>query len=206
MDPATVALDNRDPSQRINFTALSKSSEVSRTTLRARYNGRNSAKQRAELQQYLTPQEENALADYALRMDRRGHPLTGNSCRAIAYQIRLRRLSPFQIAPEDSDIRPPCKSWVQKFLRRCPKVKPVRQRVIPMERADSQIYDKIVEWFSVIAEVMASPEILPENIYNMDETGVLLGMLNSIIVLVSRNELKTYRGRGVNRTSITAIS
>jgi DDE superfamily endonuclease len=41
--------------------------------------------------------------------------------------------------------------------------------------------------------------------YNIDETGVLLSILNSLKVLVGKNELKTYRGAGVKRTLITAI-
>ncbi len=44
MDPATEALYNRYHSQPINFIALAKSSKVSRTTMRARYHGRNSDK------------------------------------------------------------------------------------------------------------------------------------------------------------------
>jgi hypothetical protein len=39
----------------------------------------------------------------------------------------------------------------------------------------------------------------------MDETGVLLSVLNSLKVLVGRHELKTHRGAGVKRTLITAI-
>jgi hypothetical protein len=68
MDPATVALDSRDPSQKINFTVLARLSKVPRTIVRARYNGHKSAKQRAESQQYSDGEEEAALADYAFRM------------------------------------------------------------------------------------------------------------------------------------------
>ena len=38
-----------------------------------------------------------------------------------------------------------------------------------------------------------------------DETGVLLSSLKSLKVLVSREELRNYRGAGVQRTLITAI-
>lgn len=34
------------------------------------------------------------------------------------------------------------------------------------------IYDKVVEWFNVISEVLEDPTILHENVYNMNETGV----------------------------------
>jgi hypothetical protein len=57
----------------------------------------------------------------------------------------------------------------------------------------------------VIEKELASPLILAENIYNIDETGVLLSVLNSLKVLVDKNELRNYRGAGVKRTLITAI-
>ena len=41
-----------------------------------------------------------------------------------------------------------------------------------------------------IRKVLEEPAILPENVYNMDETGVILSMLGSVKVLVSRDVLK----------------
>jgi hypothetical protein len=73
------------------------------------------------------------------------------------------------------------------------------------QRYDHHIHEKVVEWFSVIGKELASPIILLENTYNMDETGVLLSILNSLKVLVGKNELKTYRGAGVKCMLITAI-
>ena len=57
----------------------------------------------------------------------------------------------------------------------------------------------------MIGKELANPSILAENIYNIDKTGVLLSVLNSLKVLVSKNELRNYRGVGVKRTLITAI-
>jgi hypothetical protein len=39
----------------------------------------------------------------------------------------------------------------------------------------------------------------------MDETGVLLAILNSLKVLVSSNDLRKYRGTGKDRTRIMVI-
>jgi hypothetical protein len=74
-----------------------------------------------------------------------------------------------------------------------------------VERDDPQIYDKVVEWFAMLAELLSEPDILTENIYKMDETGVMLGKLNSVKVLVSREDMKKCRDSGVNRTTIMAI-
>jgi hypothetical protein len=39
--------------------------------------------------------------------------------------------------------------------------------------------------------------MLPENVYNMDETGVMLSMLGSVKVLVVKDDLRGHRGVGV---------
>ena len=47
------------------------------------------------------------------------------------------------------------------------------------KRHENNIYDKIIHWFEVIEEVLQDPAILPENVYNIDETRVMLCMLGS---------------------------
>jgi hypothetical protein len=81
----------------------------------------------------------------------------------------------------------------------------MRMKVIDWERHDNHIFNKVVDWFSVVERELNNSAVLAENTYNMDETGVLFSILNSLKVLVGRNELKTYRGAGVKRTLITAI-
>jgi hypothetical protein len=44
-----------------------------------------------------------------------------------------------------------------------------------------------------------------ENVYNIDETGVMLSMLSSVKVLVGKDDLRDYRGTGVKQTIVTAI-
>ena len=57
----------------------------------------------------------------------------------------------------------------------------------------------------MIRKVLQDPAILPENVYNMDKTGVMLCLLNSVKVLVGKDDLQDYRGAGVKRTMVTAI-
>jgi hypothetical protein len=73
------------------------------------------------------------------------------------------------------------------------------------KRHKNNIYNKIIHWFNVIKKVLQDPAILPENVYNMDETGVMLCMLSSVKVLVSKDDLRDYRGAAVKRTMVTAI-
>ena len=63
----------------------------------------------------------------------------------------------------------------------------------------------MVHWFSVIGPQLVDLTIKRENIYNMDETGVLLSLLKKLKVLVDAYSLRVYRGVGVKRELITVI-
>ncbi|EMD59396.1 hypothetical protein COCSADRAFT_102048 [Bipolaris sorokiniana ND90Pr] len=76
---------------------------------------------------------------------------------------------------------------------------------MPWERHDNSIYDKVVHWFDMIREELCRPDVLPENAYNMNETGIMLSMLGSIKVLVCKGDGRDYRGTGTKRTMVTAI-
>lgn len=130
-------------------------------------------------------------------MARNGFPLPVKFLRELAAVIVRQRTSIFQVpAADGADIRPPGKNWPQAFYKRHPELKAVRVKALDWERHDHNIYDKVVDWFSVIEKELADPQILPENIYNMDETRVLLSVLNSLKVLVGKDELRDYRGVG----------
>ena len=60
--------------------------------------------------------------------------------------------------------------------------------MIDWKRHGNNIYEKIVEWFDVIGQVLQDPCVLLENVYNMDETGVMLSMLGSAKVLVGKDD------------------
>jgi hypothetical protein len=62
-----------------------------------------------------------------------------------------------------------------------------------------------MHWFEVIGNVLQDPAIMAENVDNMDETGIMLSKLNSVKVLVSKDNQRGYRGARVKRTTVTAI-
>jgi len=57
----------------------------------------------------------------------------------------------------------------------------------------------------VIAEVLQDPTVVPENVYNMDETGTMLSMLGTAKVYVRKNDRRKYRGAGIKREMVTAV-
>ncbi|KAF5018491.1 hypothetical protein F66182_9526 [Fusarium sp. NRRL 66182] len=67
------------------------------------------------------------------------------------------------------------------------------------------IREKVIHWFEAIKIVLENPDVLQENVYNMDETGVMLSKPNSVKVLVSKDNPQGYRGARIKRTTVTAI-
>jgi hypothetical protein len=57
----------------------------------------------------------------------------------------------------------------------------------------------------VIKEVLQDPAVLVEDVYNMDETGVILSIPSSVKVLVSKHDKRDYKGARVKRITVTAI-
>jgi hypothetical protein len=47
--------------------------------------------------------------------------------------------------------------------------------------------------------------VLAENVYNIDKTSVILSILSFIKVLVSKNNMRSYRGARVKQKLVTTI-
>ncbi|GAM43547.1 hypothetical protein TCE0_051f18448 [Talaromyces pinophilus] len=188
-----------------SYAIRSRSTGIPASTLWRRANSKPSIADKAANQQYLTPPEEQALVEYVLRLADNGYPLPVKFLRSLAQTIVRQPSSIFQITEPGIDVRPPGKNWPQGFYRRHPQLKARRLRAIDWKRDGSQIEDKVRHWFAIIGRELADPAVLPENVYNMDETGILLSVLNSLKVLVSKDDLRKHRGTAVKRTLITAI-
>jgi DDE superfamily endonuclease/Tc5 transposase DNA-binding domain len=206
MDRASAAIaEGLDPKEPRTYAALSKCSKVSRTTLWNRAHGRPSIEEKAIRQQYLTPSEEKALVEYLLRMANNGFPVPIKYLRSLALIIARQRSSAFQAPAADETIHPPSKNWPQAFQKRHPELKAKRVKALDWNHHDNNIYDKTTHWFEVIRKELHGPDILSENVYNMDETGVMLSMLGSIKVLIGKDDARAYRGAGVKRKMVTVI-
>lgn len=199
MDPASKALAEAPPNDSRTWAARSDSSGVALTTLYNRYHGRPSKEEVAQRRLYLSVEEEKALVAFLLLMSSFGQPVRIKYIPTLAFSIARRR------SPASRPKKPPGKNWAQAFGKRHPELKAKRIRSIDWKRHEIHIYDKVTEWFEVISQVLQDPAILPQNVYNMDETGVMLSMLGSVKVLIGRDDVRGYRGAGVKRTMVTAI-
>ncbi|KAK7190988.1 transposase [Paraphaeosphaeria sporulosa] len=120
------------------------------------------------------------------------------SMRSLAFRIALHRST-------NRPLKPPGSNWPKAFEKRHVELRARRVKAMDWKRHDDHIYDKVTEWFQVIGKVLADLSILPENVYNMDETGVMLSMLGSVKVLVGKDDIRDYRGAGVRRQMVSSI-
>jgi hypothetical protein len=112
------------------------------------------------------------------------------------------RSSILQHPTTDPKLRPLGKNWPQAFYKRHPELRSQRLKPIDWKRDDRYIREKIHQWFAVIGRELVDPGILLENVYNMDEAGVLLSVLNLLKVLVGKHDLREHRGGAVKRTLV----
>jgi hypothetical protein len=178
---------------------LSERHQVPLATLWNRAHGRPSQADKANRQQYLNPSAEKAVVKYLLRMSENGYPIPVKQLCSMAFIARRCSFS------TNETIKPPGKNWPTAFYKRHPELKSRKLKALDWNHHDRNIYNKVIYWFNIIGKELHDPIILLENVYHMDETGVMLSMLNSLKVLVGMDDPRAYRGAGVNRIMVTVI-
>lgn len=200
MDKASKALAQGLPTGKPRSDrAVADHGGIPWSTLCYRAHGRQSIEAKAQSQQYLALLEEKAVVEFILQTADLGTPVRIKHIPSIAFTAACHR-------PEaHRPVKPPDKNWAKAFERRHPKVEARKVKALDWNRRERNIYHKIEDRFDVIGKVLNKPAMLHENVHKMDETGVMLSMLGSVKVLVSRQDLQDYRGACVKRTLVTAI-
>lgn len=139
------------------------------------------------------------MVEFVLQMADLGTPIRIKYIPSIALSVTRHRPAP------DRPLKPPGKNWATAFGKRHPELNARRVKALDWNRHEKNIYQKVVHWFEVIGKVLEDPAIKAENVYNMDETGVMLSKLGSVKVLMGKDDMRDYRGARVKRTTVTAI-
>lgn len=99
----------------------------------------------------------------------------------------------------------PSKNWPAKFYKRHPELAARYQKAIDDKRANHNIFEKVQEWFEIVGPLLDRQDILQENVYNMDEMGVMLSSLASLKVFASRHDHSKHRAAPLKRETVTVI-
>jgi hypothetical protein len=145
---------------------------VPRTTLGDRKNGLQSRGDIIANLRKLSDLEEQKIVKYILDLDSRGFSPQINSVEEMANLLRGSR-----------NASPVGKRWAGNFIKRQLELKTRLFRRYNYQRAKCEDPVAINAWFQLIANTIAKYSIRSDNIYNFDETGFIIGVIASGIVI-----------------------
>lgn len=182
-----------------NISAIAREYGVSRSLLRARFNGRGTLTDRKPTNKALLETQEQAVIRWIDQLDEYGISPTPKMIEGCANQI-LRRNT-----PENVHAQRVGNAWVYRFISRLPKqFQLVKQKPIDKKRLTSEDIGLQTAWFDRLEIAMRN--IPSYNIYNFDETGFQLGQGKPQKV-VTKYQQRAAKGNPSNdtRESVTAI-
>jgi hypothetical protein len=175
---------------KLSLRQAAKAYGVPRSTLTDRYNGVGTRQEAHEFQKLLSAAQERILADWAKVQARRGVPIL-----------------PSSLADHASDIagQPVGTSWQGRFMERHPDLKTRWTQSLEQCRANNVNRPTVYKFFDILEELVKEFNIPIENIYNMDEKGVQLGVGKRVAAIVDRSQKNVYNLENGNRELVTII-
>ncbi|KAJ0124110.1 Uncharacterized protein HZ326_31474, partial [Fusarium oxysporum f. sp. albedinis] len=168
---------------------------VNRSTLRRRQNGAQSRRDWTPGSRKLSNLEEKTLVRFILKLDSQGFPPKLSFVEAMANCLLA-----------DRNASPVGMHWANNFIKRQPELKMRFFRRYDYQRAKCEDPTIIRNWFRLVENTIAKYGIQSHDIWNFDETGFMMGMISSGMVVTGSERLG--RPRSVqpgNREWITVI-
>ena len=148
-----------------NITQAARVFSIPRSTLVDRQCGIQGKTERRANGLKLSANEEESLVKWILDLAKRGLPPRPSLVRQMANYLLSQRGS--QEVGEN---------WVYRLVNRRPELKSRFSRRYNYERAKCEDIKVIREHFNRVQEIIQEYGILPEDIYNFDETGFAMGL------------------------------
>ena len=189
---ALQALRN-DPKLRIYPAA--RIYKVPPSTLYDRYYGKPSRGDIIPNSRKLSDLEEQIIIEYIIDLDSRGFPPRLRGVEEMANRLLA-----------DRDASPVGKRWASNFVRRQPDLKTRFNRRYDYQRAKCEDPAIIRHWFRLVENTIAKYGINLADIYNFDETGFMMGIIASgMVVTGAERRGKAKSVQPGNREWVTAI-
>ena len=141
-------------------------------------------------EQLLTLAQEEILAQWIKVQGRRGVPMTYASVAQATGEILGKLVG---------------EVWPKRFRQRHPDLKMKKRTGLEKARAKALNRLAVDEFFNMLTDVIKEYDILPENLYNMDEKGIQLGIGARITAMVDRDQKVVYSIEDGNRELVTVI-
>lgn len=181
-----------------HFTSRRKAAaayNIPESTLRGRQGGSQNRAVAHQNQQRLTPEQEESIVEWILYEDDRGYPPSHARAREAATTVlHLQK-----------DFEPLGRRWIPTFIQRNPRVASVIGRKIEAKRATAATAEQIRVFLELFHDTRTRLNVHLEDIWNMDETGIGLGVCTNSRVLASSRKKKASRSSPENREWVSVI-
>ncbi|KAJ3534342.1 hypothetical protein NM208_g7577 [Fusarium decemcellulare] len=189
---ALQALQN-DP--KLSLRRAAEIYDIRRMKLWRRQQGIQSRRDTIQKSRRLSDLEEQILIHFILDLDSRGFPPRLRGVKDMADQLLA-----------DRDAPPVGQRWAHNFVKRHPDLKTRFFRKYDYQRAKCEDPAIIRNWFTLVANTISKYGIRSDDIYNFDETGFLMGMIASgMVVTGAERRSKPKSVQPGNREWITVI-
>jgi len=165
---------------------------VPKTTLRRRVRGKNkrvsgSRKDLGGRAPVLSEEAEQDLVAYIIQMEEMFFGLTMEDVRRLAYQLAERN---GMLPPNDSRDSFG-QDWLKGFLKRHPEITPRTPEATSAARARGFNREIVRQFFDMYETVIDKYQFLPQNIYNVDETGIttVQGNAGKVLAMKGRRQV-----------------
>ena len=167
-----LAVQAMNQKPELSIRATAKIYGVSRNTLKRRLNHTMSRQDTTPKSRKLTDLEESTIIQYVLDLDARSFPPRLRGVEDMANRL-------------DRDAPPVGVNWASNFVRRHEELCTRFTRTYDYQRALCEDPAVIRPWFQLVRDTVAKYGILDEDMYNFDETGFMMGMISTTMVVTS---------------------
>ena len=178
---------------------LAREYGVPLATLQQRIKGRRTLKEFNQEKQVISPGEEATLVDHVIYLQQHGFPVRPRHLHQLARQLLEAKGSMHELGH----------TWVSKFISRHPHLRSTIVRPRKYHRAYAETPANFQRFYDLFRELVDDFKILPENIWNMDEKGCMMGVQGKAIRIVLKSERAPFLVHNGSRkwtTMIEAIS
>ena len=168
---------------------------VSRGTIQGRRAGASTSRESHTFMQHLTTDQEDSLISWILEQEERGFAPSHSRVREMGEKIIEAGGRRLLIG----------KSWVPQFLTRHPKVATILGKPIDSNRRHGTPPELMRLFFDRFDTVRAPYGIQQEDIWNVDEHGIALGVCANTRVIGKAGKKRTYMQSPENREWVSII-
>ena len=192
------ALDALATNKYPSITRAATAYAVAATTLRRRLKGGKTRKEGQETAQCLTKLEEDELERWIVELTERNIPARVGMLNGMAATILAARQPPS--TKLSVGVR-----WYQGFLHRHSTLVSKFSRALDHARSVAITKPLIKSWLELFSSTIRQYKITAENTYNMDETGIAMGVLGRSMVVVPRTAAQRYMQMPGNKNWVSIL-